>query len=1051
MPLTKLDTLLGKSFEQPDLCGIRRVPMRATQYSFPDEASALSGQRELSSWWRSLNGNWRFLYRQSPEDLPIGIEQPHADASGWTDIPVPSNWQFHGHGIPHYTNVKMPFREEPPFSPKHNPTGVYSRTFSVDPSWQERRVVLHFGGVDGVLQVYINGKFVGLNKDSRLPAEFDVTDSVDFGGDNQLVAIITQYSDASFVEDQDQWRLGGLHRDVFLYSTDKVYVEDVFILADYDPCSGEGLLKLDVRVEMGAMPEPGWQVKWSLVDDKLSPITEAALEPVVTERKHLVPWPRVGVRTESRIADIEAWSAEQPKRYRLLLSLISPDGETIESCAFWIGFRRVEVTEGQLLVNGRPILFKGVNRHDHSDTTGKVISEELMRKDLEVMKAFNVNAIRTAHYPNDPKFYDLCDEYGFYVIGEANIETHDFHNQICHDKRYATAFLERGMRMVIRDKNHPSIIQWSLGNESGYGSNHSAMAGWIRHYDPSRPMHYEGAISRGQSWSDWNRGHLETDVICPMYASVQDLIDWGEAPGDPRPVILCEYSHAMGNSNGCLKEYFDAFEKYHCLQGGYIWEWLDHGIRQTDKDGNEYWAYGGDFGDVPNDANFCADGLVWPDRSPHPALFEFKKLAQPLAASLIDSEAMKIEVRSKMDFQSLDHLKAHWTLNADGEVIASGKWGLDGIAPGEAKSYALEGAQTVARAFDGDLLTLHISFRLCESEGLLSKDHEVGWEHFTLREKNLQQLQSFEINDRAPVEVSPGIDAGNTVCLSSGEISALFSTESGELISLGKGDSDDNWLAAPLSFTWWRAPTDNDGVKLWTGQDQKPLGRWLKAGLPETKLRLLRCESSADAYSAEWEIRTPVHANAGRFTQCFQIIPQGLLVQNHLICHQDLPDLPRVGVQFALGDGFEQFKYFGFGPHESYPDRMHGNWLDVFSTAVEDVYVPYIMPQECGNRTGVRWCEFINESIGRKLRIDAIASPMDCKATHFADADWFNAKHTCDLNARPETWVSLDYHQRGLGTASCGPDTLEEYRLPPKDYGWAFVISLSNVVGPLTT
>ena len=652
MSLSPLDRLLGKTFEQPELTGINRVPMRATQYSFPSAADALSQPREASPWWSSLDGSWRFLYRESPQDLPEDVVTQSTDGADWADIPVPGMWCFHGYSYPHYTNLKMPFREEPPFSPERNPTGVYARTFEVDPSWKGRRVVLHFGGVEGVLQLYLNGAFLGMNKDSRLLSEYDITERVQWGEANTLTAVVIQYSDASFVEDQDQWRLGGIHREVFLYSTDRIYVEDVFARTDYDSASGDGHLNLAVRVEMGAVPEEGWTVDWQVLDAEGASICgEVRSENVVTERSVHVHWPRVGVQTEESFASIRPWSAEQPVRYRLLVSLKSPSGDVVESMATWIGFRRVEVKDRELLINGKAVLIKGVNRHDHSDTEGKVVSEELMRKDLEVMKAFNVNAIRTAHYPNDPKFYDLCDEYGFYVVDEANIESHDFHNQICHDKRYLNAFVERGMRMVMRDKNHPSIIMWSLGNESGYGANHDSMAGWIRKYDPSRVLHYEGAISIGQSHAKWDEGHMSTDVICPMYADIHQLVDWVETVKDPRPVIPCEYSHAMGNSNGSLKEYFEAFEKYDGLQGGFIWEWIDHGLKETADNGKEYWAYGGDYGDAPNDANFIADGLVWPDREPHPALFEFKKLSQPVAVSL--SDASSVVVQSKQDFRSL--------------------------------------------------------------------------------------------------------------------------------------------------------------------------------------------------------------------------------------------------------------------------------------------------------------------------------------------------------------------------------------------------------------
>ncbi len=1038
MPHSPIDRHCGKTYQQPNLIELNRVPMSATHVSFPGAGEALRLPREESPWWRSLNGQWRFLYRESPEDLPEGVEADSAEGPEWADIPVPSNWQLHGYGRPHYTNVKMPFPEEPPFTPAINPTGVYCRTFEVDASWQGRRVVLHFGGADSVLQVYLNGEFVGLGKDSRLPSEFDITERVHFGKENRLSVVVIQYSDASFVEDQDHWRLGGLHREVYLTSTAQVYLEDIFARADFDPATGAGRIDMDVRVETGNKAEEGWSLAWQLFDAALKPVmSQAETVPVVALRHQLESWPRVGARIGRDFEKVLPWSAEMPTRYRLVVSLVSPSGEVVESTALWTGFRRVEIEDRELLVNGKAVLFKGVNRHEHSDTGGKVVDEALMRKDLEVMKAFNVNAIRTSHYPADARFYDLCDEYGFYVIDEANIEAHDFHNQICHDKRYLAAFVERGMRMVMRDKNHPCILMWSLGNESGHGANHDAMAGWIRKYDPSRLIHYEGAISRNQTKADWDQGHLATDIICPMYPEIRDIIEWVTAHDDPRPLIPCEYSHAMGNSNGCLREYFEAFEKYHGLQGGFIWEWLDHGLRETTEDGEAYWAYGGDYGDTPNDGNFIADGLVWPDRTPHPALYELKKLAQPVCARLVSSSPLSVAIRSKQDFRSLDYLAAHWTLIADGVELAAGDIELDGIEPGMEKVFPLPQAEGPVGKFAGELLALHVSFRLTEAEGLLPAGHEAGWEHLMLAEADLPVVEVLE-PVRAEATESDGL-----AWLETDGLRAGFSAEQGGLIHLGKPDGE-NLLAAPFCFSWWRAATDNDGIKIWSGQGHKPLGRWQAAGLPETGMTLTEQAVEAGAIRTVWQLSTPVHEQAGTFAQIFRLTDRGLLVENALQASPELPDLPRIGTQFALVPGFEAVRYTGLGPWENYRDRCAGVWLDQFECAVDDFYVPYIMPQECGSRAGVRSFELRHEKMDTRIRVSAVGETLEAKAVHFTDADWFAARHTYDLKLRAETWVSLDHRQRGLGTHSCGPDTLETYRLQPGSWRWAFLLSLPS-------
>jgi beta-galactosidase len=759
--------------------------------------------------------------------------------------------------------------------------------------------------------------------------------------------------------------------------------------------------------------------------------------PVDVERKNLTWWPRVGASIHHKFAQVKPWSAEVPTRYRLVVSLLSPAGEVVESSALWTGFRRVEVKNREVLVNGKAVLFKGVNRHEHSDTQGKVVDRELMRKDLEVMKAFNVNAVRTSHYPDDAHFYDLCDEYGFYVIDEANIESHDFHNQICHDKRYLSAFVERGMRMVMRDKNHPCILMWSLGNESGHGANHDAMAGWMRKYDPSRLIHYEGAISRGQSKADWDDGHLATDIICPMYSQIHEMIEWVTTSDDSRPLILCEYSHAMGNSNGCLREYFEAFEKYHGLQGGYIWEWVDHGLRETTEDGRTYWAYGGDYGDKPNDANFIADGMVWPDRTPHPGLYEFKKLAQPFAARLVSGAPLSLSIRSKQDFRSLDYLEMHWSLRGDGEELATGQVDLAGVGPGAEKVFTLPQTDGSVAAFSGELLVLHLSFRLKQAEGLLPAGHEAGWEHLVLAEEPLPALEVIEPL-ASEVTASEGLH-----WLEGAGLRAGFSATAGGLTHLSVPGGE-NLLAEPLRFTWWRAPTDNDGIKLWEGQDEKPLGRWRIAGLDETQASLSSDSAEGDAVRVVWELSTPAHPQAGTFAQVFRLSARGLLVENALQVSADLPDLPRIGTQFALIPGFETVRYCGLGPWENYRDRCAGASLDHFEARVDDFYVPYIMPQESGSRTGVRRFELCHEKMDTCVRVEAVGEPLECKAVHFSDADWTGATHTHEIAPRAETWVSLDCRQRGLGTRSCGPDTLPEYLIEPGSWRWAFLLSLSK-------
>ena len=539
--LERLLLLGGRpSWELPELQSLNRLPARATLISFPTPAAAATFDRAATRWHVSLDGSWDFKLADRPAAAAAALR----GARGWDTVDVPGLWTMQGYDRPQYTNVQMPFAEPPPHVPEANPTGIYRRRFTVPRGWRRRRIVLGFGGVEGVLYLLVNGEPVGISKDSRTPAEFDLTDLVRHGSENELVAVVVRWSDASFVEDQDQWWHAGISREVYLRSS---RIEDVFANASLDDDYRHGLLTVT-----------------GVADGPL----EARL---LDQRGRTVLASPVPVAAEVRAP--RQWSAEDPALYTLVVSL--EDGESV---ACRVGFRRVEIRDRRLLINGKAVLISGVNRHEHDDVTGRVISKESMETDIRLMKQSNINAVRTSHYPDDPYWLDLCDRHGLYVVDEANVESHAYYDEVCRDPRYTGAFVERVKNMVERDKNHPSVILWSLGNESGYGENHDAAAGWIRGRDPSRPLHYEGAIRR-----DWLGGHRATDVVCPMYPEVDKIEAFAKRDDDPRPLILCEYSHAMGNSNGGLADYFAAFERHGALQGGFVWEWVDHGIRQTDS------------------------------------------------------------------------------------------------------------------------------------------------------------------------------------------------------------------------------------------------------------------------------------------------------------------------------------------------------------------------------------------------------------------------------------------------------------------------------------
>jgi beta-galactosidase len=833
--------LEGRPWERPELTSRGRVPPSAT----------------VSRPRISLNGRWDFQL----------LPHPEASVGEWSSIEVPGLWTMQGFAPPQYTNVQMPFDERPPNVPSDNPTGIFRRRFARPDG---ERVVLHFGGSEGALFVELNGEPIGIHKDARTPAEFDVTPLLD--DDNELVCAVVQWSDASFVEDQDQWWHGGLPRDVFLYTTPREYIADVFARGFAD-----GRFEVDV---------PG-------------------------EVRLLDPNGRTVLDGPGRLTDPLLWSAETPHLYTLHVT----SGDDEVSCQ--VGFRTVEISDRRLLLNGEPLRICGVNRHDHDDRRGRAVTRELMEADVRLMKQFNVNAVRCSHYPNDPYWLELCDRHGLYVIDEANIEAHAYYDDVCNDPRYADAFMERVQNMVERDKNHPSVILWSLGNESGYGPNHDAAADWLRERDPTRPLHYEGAINR-----NWSGGHRATDIVCPMYADVDSIEAFAEFSDDPRPLILCEFSHAMGNSNGGLADYYAAFDRHETLQGGFVWEWIDHGIRVGD-----HWAYGGDFGEKRHDANFCADGLVWPDRTPHPAMYELKYLAAPLEVEHLGGGRFRIHNRNL--FTGLDHLRGVWE---GGRLPTSGEFTLD-----------VSGREHVTmRFFDGD--------------------HEVAWRQFELRPPP------------AP-EVRPG------------EGAKLADVLDGPHLQL------------------WRAPTDNDGLPLYPGRTVGPLQRWLKLDLDVPHRQEV----------------TPLE--------------NGWLYEHEV----DVPaDLPRIGVTFTLAPGLERLEYLGRGPWENYPDRQASAVVGRWESTVSDEYVPYIAPQEHGHHGDVRWLRLTRED-GTGIEVRGMPT-IGFSASHFTAQDLTEARHTSDLTPRPEVILNLDHAQRGLGTASCGPDTSPRYRLSAGTYRFSYII-----------
>ncbi len=987
------------SWERPELTSLGTLPPRAALPPFPTPELAATLDRTRSRWLRSLDGKWEFRLVDRPDLAPAAA----ARAGGWRTVEVPSLWTMLGDESPHYTNVVMPFDTPPPHVPEHNPTGLYRRAFTLPRGWGRRRVVLHFGGVEGVLHVLVNGRPVGLAKDARTPAEFDVTDLVDPAGSNQVLAAVVRWSDASFVEDQDQWWHAGISREVLLYSTGKTHIADLFARGELDDDYRDGTLAVDAGV---AGPDADVSsVEARLLDPRGRTVLAAPLDPGAAGHTLRLP-----------VSAPRRWSAEDPALYTLVVSLRSPGNS--ESVACRVGFRRVEVRDARLLVNGKAVRIRGVNRHDHDDVRGRAVTRALMETDARLIKQSNLNAVRCSHYPNDPYWLDLCDRLGLYVIDEANVEAHAYYDELCRDPRYLGAFVTRVRNMVERDKNHPSVILWSLGNESGYGPNHDAAAGWVRGRDPSRPLHYEGAIAL-----DWSGGHRATDVVCPMYASVEDIETWAETTTDSRPLILCEYSHAMGNWGG-LADYAAAFERHGRLQGGFVWEWVDHGIWARDARGRAYWKYGGDFGETPHDANFCADGLVWPDRTPHPGLQELRFVSRPVSVEAHGGRRFRIH--NRRDFAELTDLRGTWELTVDGTVERRGTLPTLDVWAGGWLDVRLD----LGHAGRGERFVT-FRFFLRRATGWAPAGYEVAWEQLALPSRGPSRVRS--VSRAKPVEMR------GAITLESAVTHAVVDTATGTLAELA-GVGGPNVLQAGPVLQLWRAATDNDGLRLLPDRSRGVLARWLALGLDRIEHRLESIRTSPGTVEV-------VHAVSGRerwkdavHRQRYRMLESGaLLVENDVRLGPDLRDLPRIGVVLLLKPGLERLEWFGRGPWEDYPDRLASTVVGTYRSTATDEYVPYILPQEHGCHSDVRRLS-LTDADGFGLDVEGV--PVICfTASHFTAADLYDARHTSDLEPRKETVLSLDHAQRGLGTSACGPDTHLRHRLNAARYRFSYVLA----------
>ncbi|HYM83830.1 MAG TPA: glycoside hydrolase family 2 TIM barrel-domain containing protein [Candidatus Dormibacteraeota bacterium] len=937
----------------------------------------------------------------------------------------------------------MPFPGVPPEVPADDPTGVYERDFELPADWAGRRLVLSIGAAESVVIADLNGTRVGIGKDSHLAAEFDVT-GVARPGTNHLSLRVVKWSDASYIEDQAQWWHGGITRSVTLFATGQVHLADIKALTGLRDDGTTGTLDLTVDVAWsGGLPEPGWslEVRLENVVEPLRaavPVTDLWSSPGPSRHRleisaraiagmtldeaqeadwrdlhaKLAPPPDGRVRLTVDVPGIVPWSSEVPRRYTLAVTLRSPAGEPVETAEVRVGYRRVEISGLDLLINGRRAFIRGVNRHDFDPLTGRVVDVGSMRADLVQMKRFGFNAVRTSHYPNDPAFLELTDQLGLYVVAEADIESHAFIDTLCDDPRYLAAWVDRTSRMVLRDKNHPSVIVWSLGNESGHGANHEAAAAWVRAYDPTRPLHYEGAIR----W-DWASPQQVTDITAPMYPPIAAIVGHARSGLQRHPLIMCEYSHAMGNSNGTLAEYWEAIESTPGLQGGFIWEWWDHGLEQRLPDGTVRWAYGGDFGDVPNDGNFCCDGLNWPDRTPKPAMWEHRQLALPVRVTA-DEDGLRegrIRIEDRHDFVGLERVVATWSVEVDGIQRRGGSLPLPEVAPGGSADVRIPGWELPMAEGGEAFLTLRIA--LAADEPWAPAGFELGWAQLPL-----SRVAGIAMAGEEDVDAG---DAGDAADARVGRRSAT-----GAGVSLDdEGLLRHRLFATPPALSLWRAPTDNDRI----GGMARRWGEWGLDRLERT-LEAIGREGDATVVRARWTTAAGIAIEQEQ--RILTLADGGVRVEEAVSIPAELDDLPRVGTVLTVVGGPERVEWFGRGPVETYPDRKRAGMVGRWRASVSEQLVPYIRPQENGGHADVRWLQLTDDA-GAGVRI-SLDRPRQVSATHVPAEDLAAARHHVELVPRPETFIHLDSAHRGLGTASCGPDTLPDYLVGPGEHRWAW-------------
>lgn len=1025
--LVLMTSFLGKiavaeefEWDDPRVFGIGKEPTHTTLMPFRSSEEAREGAK-TSEFYLSLSGPWKFRYSSNPSSRPEKFYSEGFDITQWETIEVPSNIQLQGYGIPIYTNTSYPFPAGPggkaPY--EYNPVASYKRNFDLPDNFDGREVFLHFEGVKSAFYVWVNGIKVGYSQDSMSPAEFRVTRYLK-PGKNQVSVEVYRWSDGSYLEDQDMWRFSGIFRDVYLFSTPQVHLRDYFIKGSLDDRFENAHLQVEAQIHnYGDDSVKIHSLELHLIDLVSGKVVLKA----ASEISSLNGAEDRTVVLQGDVPSVRKWSAETPHLYELMFYLKDGSGKTIEVQKTDYGFRSVKIENGQLKVNGRPIYIKGVNRHEHDPDTGRVMSRDRMIQDILIMKQNNINAVRTSHYPNDTRFYDLCDRYGLYVVDEANFESHGLRAFIPASKpEWIDASLDRIKNVVERDKNHPSVIIWSLGNEAGMGDVHRAMYKYVKERDPSRPVLYEQAFEG-----------TETDIVAPMYASLEEVEKYAKKT-PTRPMIQVEYGHAMGNSLGNFRDYWDLYESYDSLQGGFIWDFVDQGLRKVTEEGQDFWAFGGDFGDSPNDGNFCFNGIVGPDRKPNPSLYEVKKVHQFVKFSAKDIVAGKIEVTNNYHFSNLEKFYLDFSMTKNGVAFERKVLDLPLLEPGRStiidlglNAYAYEPGMEYA---------YKLSLKLKDPNLWADRDHEVAWEQFILP----IIPRSWPGQELKPLMYS---EDDETVTVAGEGFSISFNRDSGTLNSFSV-DGEER-LTAPLKPNFWRAPVDNDRGFLMSVR----MGMWKHAAslLKRDSFEVDRSQIQRGVLKIYVKHSIGILSGSYLSTETvYTVLSHGGVVVDQKVdpVSDILASMPRVGMQMRLTGDHRQVSWYGLGPHETYIDRKESGVLGIYEMDLDDQLFNYPRPQESGNHWGVRWFSLTSED---GTGIMAIGEPtINASASPFLMEDLENFDHHYLVPYQPDIGFNIDLEQMGVGgTNTWGARPLEKYRIKAEPISYRFrIVALTS-------